>query len=89
MTVMLVKLQNCLLKTYETDKMNTFQIVHCKIWKSKYTDDGNTNCHKISDHFGNGLNFISKNISWEVDSPKWHAYKVNYVEFPLTDKNWK
>lgn len=65
MRVMLVKLQNCLLKTYQTNKMNTFQIVHCKIWKSQYTDDGNENCHKISEHFGNAYlsNFISKNIS--------------------------
>lgn len=32
--------------------------------KLQYTDDGNANCHKISEHFGDAYlsNFISKNI---------------------------
>lgn len=91
MRVILVKLQNCLLKVYQTDKMNIFQIIHCKVWKSQYTDDGNANCHKISEHFGDAYlsNFISKNIFERYIPLKWHTYKVNHVELPLTNKNWK
>lgn len=45
--MMLTKLQNCLLKTYQTGKNEHISIVHCKIWESGHIDDGNANCHKI------------------------------------------